>query len=41
MTTLTASPTVPALRPRVTGLTAEGVFVGRSLRTRCATANRC
>jgi ABC-2 type transport system permease protein len=31
MTTVTASPTVPALRPRVAGLTAEGVFVGRSL----------
>ena len=32
MTTVTASPTVPALRPRVAGLTAESVFVGRSLR---------
>ena len=31
MTAVTASPTVPALRPRVAGLTAEGVFVGRSL----------
>ncbi len=31
MTTLTAPSSAPALRPRVSGLTAESVFVGRSL----------
>lgn len=31
MTVLTASPTNPALRPRISGMTAESVFVKRSL----------
>jgi ABC-2 type transport system permease protein len=32
MTALTLAPEAPALRPRITGLTAESVFVGRSLK---------